>query len=128
MQWNPSLSVGDVRIDEQHQRLFRLLESLELASGEDSKAQAQAAIASLQKYVIEHLRDEEAVMRSFNYKDYEAHCAIHREFEVRLGALAEQLNTGDPEEVLRNVKVFVTTWLFNHISVVDQLYKPYLLA
>jgi hemerythrin-like metal-binding protein len=128
MQWNPSLSVGDVRIDEQHQRLFRLLESLEITSAEDSKATAQAAVSSLQKYVQEHLRDEEAVMRSFKYKDYDAHCAIHHEFEVRLASLAGQLSTQDPAEVLRNLKVFVSTWLFNHISVVDQLYKPFLLG
>lgn len=71
MQWNSSLSVGDVRIDEQHQRLFRLLHSLDAVSGEDgkAKAEAEAAVSLLQKYVCEHLRDEEAVMRSFKYKE-----------------------------------------------------------
>lgn len=201
MKWSPSLSVGDTRIDGQHQQLFQLLESIEddsvpirpladnavgrfgsppprdsgtgaglctaspgadsnaiiewpsqrnngdrrrsfgakwpAATGEltgwndsaaASKVRAYAAVSSLQGYVLAHLRDEEAVMRSFRYKDYDAHCRHHHDFEMRLTLLTGRLTAEDPFIVLQELKVFVQSWLFNHISVVDQRYKPYLLS
>ena len=128
MQWSPSLSVGDVRIDDQHQQLFHLLESLENTPADQSLAQAQAAISVLQRFVKEHLRDEEAMLRSFNYKDYGYHCALHHEFEEKLASLVGRLATEDHYIVLQDLRAFVQSWLVEHISVADLRYKPYILS
>ena len=128
MQWNSSLSVGDALVDEQHKRLFNLLESLEHVAADENTGQVHAAVAELNRYICEHLRDEEAVLKSFRYKDYEAHCALHHEFELRLEALSRRLSTEDHYVVLQDLRDFVQTWLVQHISFVDLRFKPYLLS
>ncbi len=128
MEWNPSLSVGDVRIDDQHKRLFQLLKSLESTPAGENTAQAYAAVAELERYVREHLRDEEAVMRSFKYKYYAAHCELHREFEEQLETLVARLTTEDHTIILQDIRVFVQNWLVQHISSADLRYKPFLLS
>ena len=126
MDWSPSLLVGNTKIDDQHKQLFALLYSLEGAAGSNDTAQAYAAAATLQKYVEEHLREEEALLRSIQYLDYAHHCTLHQEFERKLASLVSRLATEEPQNILRDMKSFVATWLFNHISFVDQLYTPYL--
>lgn len=126
MQWSPSLSVGDVRIDDQHQNLFRLAAALRQRHADNDATMAAAAIAELRTYVTKHLRDEEALLRSINYKDLQSHCALHREFEATLEYLGGRLATEPPAAVLRDIEAFVATWLVDHISKVDQKYKPFL--
>ena len=126
MQWSPSLLVGNARLDEQHQRLFLLLDALADLPAQQGKAAAYFAISSLQTYVEEHLREEEALLRSIGYKDYDMHCKLHQVFEAKLDYLAGRLTTEEDAGVLPDLKTFVQGWLFNHISFADQLFKPHL--
>lgn len=128
MDWSPALSVGDVRIDDQHKRLFQLLNSLENTPADESSARAHDAVSELKRYVQEHLRDEEAVLRSFKYKYYEQHCELHAEFERRLEVLSARLSVDDHYLVLQEISVFVQTWLVEHIRLADLRYKPFLLS
>lgn len=129
MQWNNSLSVGDVQIDRQHQHLFNLLNAMEdKFAGSNSKSVANVIIGELRRYVEKHLRDEEWVLKSINYVDYESHCAMHRVFEETLDRLAGQLESGSPEATIKEVKEFVLQWLVKHVSSADMQYKPFLKA
>ena len=127
MRWNSSLLIGDARIDEQHQRLFQLLDSLTLSTDDhDNRARADAAITALRDYVTKHLRDEEALLRSVRYKDYAAHCAVHGEFETTLDCLAARIASSPPAVVLNEIEQFVSCWLAEHIATVDMRYKPFI--
>lgn len=126
MHWNPALSVGDACIDDQHQRLFNLLDDLALSPDEsDNKAHLDSALAELREYVARHLRDEEALLRSVRYKDYTAHCAAHREFEDELAHLVERAAVLAPSVALNEIEQFVSCWLVDHIATVDMRYRPF---
>ncbi len=127
MQWNDSLSVGDVQIDRQHQHLFNLLNAMEERfAGYTSKSFTNVIIGELRRYVEKHLRDEEWVLKSIKYVDYESHCAMHRVFEETLDRLTGQLESGPPEATIKEVKEFGLHWLRNQGSSVDMQYKPHL--
>ena len=126
MRWNSSLSVGDVRIDDQHRRLFQLLDALVLSpEDDDNKVNVDRAIAELCEYVAQHLRYEEALLKSVRYKDYSAHCAAHREFEDNLARLVERATTLAPSVALNEIEQFISCWLADHIATVDMRYRPF---
>lgn len=127
MRWNPSLQIGDCRIDEQHRHLFQLLDDLVLSTDDhDNLVMAEAAIGTLREYVTKHLRDEEALLKSVGYKDYAAHCTAHREFEAALDRLTGHMANRPPAEVLSEIEQFVSYWLTEHIATADMRYKPFI--
>ncbi len=129
MRWNSSLLIGDAHIDGQHQGLFRLLDTLTLSTDDkDNRSRAEAAITALRDYVAKHLRDEEALLRSVRYKDYAAHCASHREFEIDLDRIAARIAAEPPTVVLNEIEQFVSCWLVDHIATVDMRYKPFIIG
>lgn len=126
MTWSPSLLIGDARIDEQHKRLFDLLDAMKRVSPDEERVVVEAALDELRSYVVKHLRDEESLLASVRYKNYTAHCALHREFEATLAYLIGRLETQLPGAVLEDCRKFVSDWLVNHVAKEDLLYRPFI--
>lgn len=118
--WQERFNIGVESIDNAHQELFRIinkLHSVVRAGGSNTRWTAAQTIKYVHSYTLRHFQDEEAYMRSINFRDYEAHKAIHttmREKVIpRLYSRLEQDNYSDESiELFLNV---LEKWLTKHI-------------
>lgn len=118
--WQERFNIGVESIDSAHQELFRIINKLHKIAqrgGDNAKWTASQAIKYVHSYALKHFQDEEAYMVSINFRDYEAHKAIHttmREKIIpRLYSHLEQENYS-----VASIELFLKVfekWLIKHI-------------
>lgn len=124
--WDRKLSVGIEKIDEDHQKLFNLINQLHTAvhyyTGEAFEKQALDELVAYTQY---HFQREEELMEKHGYPEFEAHCKEHREM---FGRVEQFLR--DYEEhghaTLKKLADYLKSWLLKHISNTDQRYSSFL--
>ncbi|MFA6476297.1 MAG: bacteriohemerythrin [Candidatus Paceibacterota bacterium] len=123
LEWDEKYSVGVQELDDQHKRMFavinELLEAIETNTPEDH---LEHIIKTLVDYKIFHFATEEKYFKEFNYEGTEEHIAKHHEFNDKLGSLKEKYPTYNIEFAFALVD-FLEDWLINHLMTVDQEYK-----
>jgi len=128
IQWEPSLSVGDKTIDEQHKRLLSTINDLleGMASGE-VKEKVEEVVKFLDKYIKEHLSFEEKFMQEHGYPEFDLHKKIHEGFIKNYNIFKEELESEGPSITLSiKVQRFIGQWWLDHIRNVDNKYYVYL--
>ncbi|WP_246982794.1 bacteriohemerythrin [Halorientalis marina] len=126
-------SVDIDRFDEQHKRLFGLLNDLHTAMNEGhSEEKVGDILRELERYTDYHFGDEEEFMQDCGYAMDCADCfynhrEAHEEFAERVSELREKHENG--EYITMEVLTFVRDWLDSHIAAsdVDQNYSDYYL-
>lgn len=93
--WHPAYECGNRVIDGQHQALFEHANKLITAilSGR-SKEDLTALIDALIAAVVEHFKDEEAILHAANFPGAVEHAGIHRKLTHRAGELAGRFHDG----------------------------------
>lgn len=121
-EWKQEYSVQIPEIDAQHQRLFALAGTLHKAMAEGKgKDVLQQALARLINYTKEHFAAEEALMRKFNYPEFEAHKKEHEKLTAQVVDFQQRFQR--KENCLTvDLMQFLKTWLQQHISRSDQKY------
>ena len=121
IEWRDSLAIGIEQIDSQHRQLLehfdRLLKACETGQGID---ELKRLLGFLDRYVVQHFSDEEALQRQHGYPGYEAHRREHDAFVARLKALKQEI--GRDGVALHHVvetNSLLLKWLIHHISTVD---------
>lgn len=122
--WKEEYNIGVGIIDQEHQKLFKILNGLlALKSEERSSLKAcREGVAYLKEHAIKHFADEEAYMRSIRYEDLETHKRIHKGFrEETLPALEQELLVTEyaPDAIDHFLGV-CTGWLIGHTLTEDQ--------
>ena len=119
--WSESLSTGSAAIDQQHRQLFAQVESLEKAMKQGKGRQQIVSILSfLERYVIQHFKEEESVMELQVCPAAAANKAAHRDFLARFGGLKERLeNSGTSPSLAIEAYDFLCQWLVTHIKSID---------
>lgn len=120
--WSNQYSVGIPGIDEQHRRLFSLINDLHdaMLAGQGTE-QLSAVLQELVNYTRVHFADEEEMMRRHRYPAYAAHKAVHDAFAKRAEALLLKQRGGKSHMTLE-VMTALKDWLVLHIKGSDQLY------
>jgi hemerythrin len=120
--WNPDLSVGIEKIDNQHKKLFEIVDQLTEACNERrGKEEVGNVLNFLKGYVVEHFRDEEGVMLQYKYPKFLAHKQIHVDFTKTVEDLCQKYNTeGVGLAVLLQTNKTVYAWLKSHIFEMDK--------
>ncbi|AKH19776.1 bacteriohemerythrin [Sedimenticola thiotaurini] len=123
LEWSESYSVGIPRLDAQHKVLIRVINQLE--EERRTGGLIVAVFADLRRYVKEHFRDEEAMMRAADYADLEPHIQGHRHFEEWLTSIEMAYNSGGTSAyyIAESVHQFLKDWLITHILAKDMAYK-----
>ena len=85
--WKSDFEIGVPAIDEQHKRLFAMLDALHRP---DDQVKLNDLLLSLGRYIEEHFAFEEALMRKHAYPRITEHLVQHHELISRYGAM-----TGD---------------------------------
>lgn len=126
MSWDASYSVGIDKIDEQHQKIIELLNSLHKAIMErDSKTVLADILNELKEYADYHFKVEEGYFAEFGYIGAESHKKEHEMFASKVMSYIEENKKG---ELLTSLKVlnFLSYWLINHIGESDKKYSIFL--
>jgi hemerythrin len=109
--------------DDQHKKLFGLLNNLHGVAFSGDKAAIGAKLDALIAYVVEHFQSEEKAMQEKNYDGYQAHKAEHDKLVATCADLQKKFHAGEAE-VNQETTAFVKSWLDDHIPKVDRAYEP----
>ncbi len=92
--WKDEFNIGIKIIDDEHQRLFRIISKLFTLKGEEAKSRraCQEGIKYFKSHALKHFEDEEKYMELICYKDIKMHKRLHQDFrENSLPALEKEL-------------------------------------
>lgn len=91
IEWSERYSLGNERIDLQHQELLQLAG---VAIGTQDKASYQLAVMQLYRHFRIHFADEESLMREVGYPEVNEHCSLHLAMITRLNEISEAIAQG----------------------------------
>ncbi|MGV8830119.1 MAG: bacteriohemerythrin [Breznakibacter sp.] len=124
--WNDSYSVKVDTMDEQHQKLFELINSFYDEIGKQSQAKLIFdLIAGMKAYTIEHFNKEEQLMQQCNYPGLTEHKKEHADFIDKVTDLEEKLKSGKMI-ISFEITNFLKDWIKKHIKESDQQYSAYI--
>ncbi len=123
-EWRDEFNIGVEVIDQEHRRLFKIINKLFTFREEEKDSQwtCQEGIKYFKGHAVKHFADEEAYMESIGYEDLEQHRRIHRGFrENTLPALEQELEkTGYSPDAVDHFLGVCTGWLIGHTMTEDQ--------
>jgi hemerythrin-like metal-binding protein len=74
-----------------------------------------------------HFRNEENILKSTEYVEFDAHKVEHEVFRIRMETFRDKRKRAqDTKETEIALRDFVFRWLLEHIMVVDRAYVPHL--
>ena len=124
VKWDDRFNIGVEVVDRAHRRLFAIVNKL-LAMNTDTEKNRHACkegIKFFKNYAVKHFSEEEAYMKSINYKGYLMHKQLHDNlWEITLPALERDLETSSYS--LESVRHFLSVcvgWLGGHIMIEDR--------
>jgi len=126
--WNVNYSVGNQEIDNQHQRLIVLINSLhegmKIGKGKDILL---AVLDELANYTIFHFANEEKLFELHQYPNKLKHKKEHSEMVAKVMSFKESYFNGNTLLSLE-VMNFLRDWLINHIAKSDKDYSAFFIT
>lgn len=126
IEWSDNYSVGVKKLDDQHFKLVEIFNKL--IDERDLSVYSEVlhdSIYELMKYVEEHLKYEESLLRNYQYPDLENHVKGHEAFIEKLSNLALSA-TFKENSVPQTLLAFLGNWLNRHILIEDKKYQIFL--
>ncbi|MBU5635539.1 bacteriohemerythrin [Geomonas sp. Red69] len=126
MVWDQSFATTINTFDEQHKKLFAMVNELAQAmQHKRSKEVIGSVLQRLIEYTGSHFAAEEEAFRKSGYPEETAHVQQHKALVSQVLELQQKFNSG--ETVLtHDVIEFLQNWLVNHIKGTDKRYAPHL--
>lgn len=119
-QWQPEYESGDALVDEQHQSLFSIINSLNNALLEGCGEELlEQTLQNLKEYTTLHFDTEEQFMVEHGYPDYAEHHRKHELLKARVLEF-ERDKQQDVPKVAIAVSHFLADWLIHHIKTEDK--------
>jgi len=124
-QWQDSYSVKVLAMDNQHKKLFDLVNELHdaMCSGHGRDV-AGDILRRLIDYTVQHFSAEEALLERYRFPGLAAHRAEHKALTSKVHEFKKEFDAGTCD-VIRLAK-FLRYWLKDHIQNVDQRYGDFL--
>ncbi len=120
VRWEDTYSVDIAMIDDQHKRLFELLEQFhEAIRHKQTKLAISDILKGMTNYTVYHFSSEETLMTRHNYPAYLQHKNAHSMFIDKVSNFRERFESGQlliPLEIAN----FLKDWLSNHILFTDK--------
>lgn len=117
--WEQSYSVGIRQVDNQHKKLFDLVNRLyDLEENINIKEQIREILYAFREYTIVHFKDEEDYMKDINYPELENHKEIHKHI---IDSLSQIMHTPANLSIIKTkMRIVATRVLVEHIMNEDQ--------
>ncbi|WP_058486107.1 bacteriohemerythrin [Defluviitalea phaphyphila] len=127
MRWNSNLETGVEKIDIQHKEIIKRINGvLEACTQQRGKEIVGDTLNFLEKYVIEHFKDEEESQIKSGYPKYKEHKILHDNFIQDLKDLRNKFEQdGATLTVVLNMNKVVVRWLARHIMQEDKEFAKY---
>lgn len=126
--WKSRYELGIPLIDEQHKRLFFLLNQLHQAVlGKAGREDVESIFSMLMRQTVEHFHTEETFMAQMEFTGLEAHRVQHAKLMDGLNGLEARFRSGDASMAML-VTTFLGNWLRHHIQEGDRAYAEFLAA
>jgi hemerythrin len=128
--WDENMKVGVNKIDLQHQELFEYTNALMNAIRErKDQNEVEKVISFLNEYVINHFRDEEEIMREYNYPFLSFQKEQHKKFiKYFKGVKGELKEMREGRTYIRfRIQLLVVDWLVNHTYKEDRHFGRFLM-
>ncbi len=136
LEWNESYSVGIEIIDQQHKRLFSLINDLhktlqqiegksDLKSSINELSAMLDAVDEMEDYASYHFSNEEKYMLQASYPDYKPHKKAHEHFFDNVREFKHEIDEGKGFK-LQDILEYLRKWLTGHVMTTDQKYRPFL--
>lgn len=123
LEWQDKYSVGVAELDEQHKRMFVVInELLDAINTGTTTENIGRIVDSLVKYKIFHFETEEKYFKEFDYEGTSEHISKHKEFNDKLALLVEKHPTPTVLFAFELID-FLEDWLIDHLMGTDQKYK-----
>jgi hemerythrin-like metal-binding protein len=126
--WKPEYAVNVPHIDEQHHRLFLLVDQLHRAlRRREASVFSYDMFLELIAYTQYHFSDEERLMEQHQFPGLAGHVEEHRALKRRVLEFKAAYDKGDqfiPAEFL----YFLEGWLTDHVLSADMKYAPFVAA
>jgi hemerythrin len=126
--WNDSYSVKVAMCDQQHKKLFEIINNLadamRIGKGNDVVGKT---VGELLAYTRTHFQQEEALLQKTNYPQLAAHQELHRKFVQDIESLVQRAKEGKATNSIQVLNM-LRDWLVNHIQKTDKAYSGHLNA
>ena len=118
--WTEDLRIGNKAIDDDHQKLFDLINelSIDMQQGKVNR-ESREIVDALTEYAEDHFAREEEFMQKINYEQFAAHKADHDRFVSELHAQQARLDRG-AVTLTQFVDDLLNDWLRRHVEVMDK--------
>ncbi|MDD1724096.1 MAG: bacteriohemerythrin [Methanospirillum sp.] len=124
--WDDLYETGIASIDEQHKHLVSLLNRmLEALNQKKGGEEISYVIGEMAKYSEYHFSTEEELMLKAEYPDVGEHQIFHHAFTSKVVDYQHKLAARD-DNLTAEVTIYLTNWLNDHLSTIDQKYVPYM--
>lgn len=125
IKWNREYSVQDGLLDDQHKKIYELINQLHAAlkDREADHQLTQRIMKQLTEYTLKHFSAEERLMAKYGYPKLNDHKELHQQMSRRTRELSRQVmntNSDDAHEIL----MFLKNWWQQHILKQDMQYVP----
>lgn len=122
--WNSAYRIGINEMDNQHKKLFEILEEGHLSIQNKDYNNLHQIFDSLLEYTYYHFKEEEELLEKYQYKELQEHKLLHQE-------LIEYLNSSKQQFIENRLddEIFTTLtkdWLLKHILKEDAKYSEFL--
>jgi len=125
-EWRDEYSANIQEMDIQHKKLFRMANELFKAIDSDKERYIiDIALKFLIQYSKTHFKEEEKLMKKYQFSEYKPHCKKHHDFIKHILGLKEQFKKRDIEMDM-DLLDFFKEWIINHILNEDRKYGPFL--
>jgi len=121
MQWSEAYSVGVDEIDEQHRKLFDMINCFHQYMEEKDASGPKQLLVNLFEYALEHFRTEEQYFEKFRYPGAESHKKQHQEFETSVAEFQKAYQARGVFNVPL-VSMFLKEWVICHVLISDRNY------
>ena len=126
--WNPNLSVGNDRIDNDHKHLIELINLAERALEAKNKNLLSNQLGLLEHYADIHFKSEERIAEAVQFPMCEHIHLSHLDLRRVLQACKHKVDNAVWNDKLADDELkLLRTWLIDHVIKEDLKMKPYLL-
>ncbi|MFC1746358.1 bacteriohemerythrin [Candidatus Riflebacteria bacterium] len=124
-EWDETQSVCVKIFDDQHKRLFTIMNNLyeAMLAGKGREVE-EKTLRELYDYSNYHFNDEENKMVQLAYPEYEGHKALHELFITKVKELQQDFEKNQLKVTMETLK-FLKTWWFKHIQTADKKYSTH---
>ena len=130
--WNDNYSLGIKEIDDQHKKLFGMINKLCSVLAEDPSPRTfigkgvmdnatEEILGEMTEYASSHFFLEEVYFQKFKYEKTVEHMAQHELFRLKVHSLKADLERGK-DSVATDTLAYLSSWFVEHILHFDREY------